>query len=326
MSEAKNPFRKAAIVLVSLDPDVAGEMLAAMERDEMEAVLREVASLEGVTRDEQAEALREFEEILGRSGEAGGVEKAKALAEQALSREEARLLVGRLERAVGKGPFSFLEGIDAAEVLPFLADEHAQTVALLLAHLSPKQSAQILDGLPKERQGDVARRLAGMKEIEPSAIDAIAAGLRAKLKPLAGARGERAGGEEAMARILASADAQTERRILEALTANDPGLAERVGDRMFSFEDVVQVEDRGIAILAAEVDRQDLVAALAGAPEAVRGKFLRNLSPRVAADLKDDLARRGAVPQREADAARKRIVNAIRSLEAEGRILVLRRG
>lgn len=325
MSEARSPFRKAAIVLVSLDPDVAGEMLAAMERDEMEAVLREVASLEGVTRDERAEALREFEELLGKAAEGGGVEKARALAEKALSKDEANRLVGRLERAAGSGPFSFLEALDAAEVLPFLADEHAQTVALLLAHLSAKTSAQILNGLPKERQGEVARRLAGMKTIEPSAIDAIAAGLRAKLAPLAGARGERAGGEEAVARILASADAETERRILEVLTANDPGLAERVSERMFSFEDVVQMEDRGIAILAGEVDRQDLVAALAGASEELRGKFLRNLSPRVATDLKEDLSRRGAVPQREADAARKRVVNAVRRLEAEGRVIVLRR-
>ncbi len=325
MSEAKNPFRKAAIVVVSLDPDVAGEMLAGMDREELEGVLREVATLEGVTREEQAGALREFEEMLGEAGEGGGVEKAKLLAEKALPKEEAGRLVGRLERAAGRGPFSFLEKLDAGEILPFLADEHAQTVAFLLAHLSPRKSAHILDGLPKERQGEVARRLAGMKEIEPSAIDAIAAGLRAKLSPLAGARGEKAGGEEAVARILASADAETERRILEVLSTSDPGLAERVCERMFSFEDVVQVEDRGIPILAGEVDRQDLVAALAGASEEVRGKFLRNLSPRVVADLKEDISRRGAVPQREADAARKRIVNAIRSLEAEGRILVLRR-
>ncbi len=325
MNEAKNPFRKAAIVVVSLDPDVAGEMLAGMERPELEAVLREVATLEGVTREEQAEALREFEDLLGKAGEAGGVEKAKELAEKALSKEEAGRLVGRLERAAGKGPFSFLEGLDAAEVLPFIADEHAQTLAVLLAHLSSRKSAEILAALPRERVGEVTRRLAEMKGIEPAAIEAIAAGLRTKLSPLAGAQGTKAGGEEAVAAILASADVETERRIMEALSASDPGMAERVSERMFSFDDVVQVEDRGIPLLAGEVDRRDLVAALAGASEEIRGKFLRNLSPRVAADLKEDLSRRGAVPQREADAARKRVVNAIRSLEAEGRILVLRR-
>lgn len=326
MNKGKNPFRKAAIVLVSLEPEVAGEMLAAMERDELESVLREVVTLEGVTRDEQEEALREFEEMLGKTAETGGVEKAKLLAEKALPTEDARRIVGRLERMVGKGPFGFIEGLEVSEVLPFLAEEHAQTVAVLLAHLSARKSAEILAALPKERVGEVARRLAEMKGVEPAALDAIAEGLRAKLAVLAGSRGVRAGGEEAVAAILASADAETERRIMEALHASDPGMAERLSERMFGFDDVVLVEDRGIPVLVAEVDRRDLVAALEGASEEVRGKFLRNLSTRVVADLQEDLARRGPVSQREAIAARKRVVAAVRRLEAEGRILVLRRG
>lgn len=324
MSDAKNPFRKAAIVLVSLDPDVAREMLAGMERDELEGVLREVATLEDVTREEQLEVLREFEELLGKVGDVGGVEKAKLLAESALPKEEARRIVDRLERAAAGGPFAFVERLDASEVLPFLAEEHAQTIAVLLAHLSPRTSARILDALPRERQGEIVRRLAAMKGIEPAAVEAIAEGLRAKLAPLAGTRGVKAGGEEAVAAILASADAGMKRRIIEALSASDPALAERVSERMFRFEDLVQVEDRGIAVVAAEVDRRELVAALAGAPEVLREKFFRNLSPRVVADLKDEIASRGAVPRREVEVARSRVVAAVRRLEAEGRILVLR--
>ncbi|MER3425028.1 MAG: flagellar motor switch protein FliG, partial [Nitrospiraceae bacterium] len=200
--------------------------------------------------------------------------------------------------------------------------EHPQTIAVILAHLDPEQGSQVLAGLPNALRGDVALRLATMEEVQPEMLQHLSEALQESLRGSNGPRTLAIGGAEVLAEILTRLDKATEDSIMSKLSERDPVLAENIRSLMFVFDDLVNVDDRGIQELLKEASKEDLTLALKAASPEVRDKIFRNMSSRAAEMLKDDLEARGPVKLSEVERAQQNILKLCRKLEEDGRIVL----
>jgi flagellar motor switch protein FliG len=320
--------RKAAIMLVQMGKEQSAKIMSAMRPHEVEEVTAEIMRLgmiDGVIADT---VLSEFHTMAtaNRHARAGGMDYARELLEASLGRDAADALVGRLSAAFADVPFGFLQKADPRQVLSFLQDEHPQTIALVLAHMPATLASQILSGLAGELQADVAHRIAMMDRTSPDIIRAVEATLERKLSSvLQPSDLSTVGGLQPLVDIINRADRATERLIMEGLAAKNPELAEEIRAKMFMFEDITSLDDRGIQLVLRQVETNDLATALKGVREDVRDKVTRNLSERAAENLIDEIDMLGAVRLRQVEESQAKIVQVIRTLEESGQI-VIRRG
>jgi flagellar motor switch protein FliG len=255
----------------------------------------------------------------------GGLDFARDLLEASLGRERAGEIVGRLNTVFMDVPFGFLGQADPRQLLSFLQDEHPQTIALVLAHMTATQASQILGGLAPELQADVAHRIAVMDRTSPEIIRKVEATLERKMSSVLQPSDLSAvGGLEPLVEIINRTDRATERLILEGLAGRNPELAEEIRSKMFMFEDIVSLDDRSIQLVLRQVETNDLATALKGVREEVRQKVMRNLSERAAENLGDEIEMLGPVRLRTVEESQAKIVQAIRTLEESGQITIRR--
>ena len=322
-------LRKTAILLVQLGQEAASKVLAAMREQEVEEVMAEVVRLQSVDVEEAKAVLDEFHQMAkARSYIAqGGFGLAQELLEGTLGSEKAKEILARLQAAVAEMPFQFLHRADPRQLLSFLQDEHPQTIALVLAHMTAEQASIVLSGLSPALQADVAHRIAKMDRTSPDAIRQVEQVLQRKLSSvLQPTEMSAVGGLDPLVEIINRADRATERLILEGLEGRDPELAEEVRSKMFMFEDITGLDDRAIQLVVREVETSDLATALKGVADGVRDKIMRNLSQRAAENLADEIELLGPVRLRTVEEAQAKVVHAIRSLEEAGSIVVRRSG
>jgi flagellar motor switch protein FliG len=224
-------------------------------------------------------------------------------------------------------PFESMRRADARQLLTFLADEHPQTIALVLAHLSPQQSAIVLSGFDQRLQANVAHRIALMERASPDVIRLVERELDRRMSTVLGPQELSAvGGVEPLVAIINRADRSTERMILEGLETVSPELAEQVRAKMFIFEDITSLDDKAIQMVLRNVQSGDLALALKGVSSAVREKIMRNLSTRAAENLGEEIELLGPKRLSEVEEAQAKVVAEIRALEASGSIVIMRGG
>jgi flagellar motor switch protein FliG len=328
MASDVSGLRKAAILLVQMGRDEAAKVLSHMKESEVEEVTAEIVRLGAVESDLADEVLAEFHDMATahRYVGQGGMDFARELLEASLGRERAAEIVGRLNTAFMDVPFGFLSQADPRQVLSFLQDEHPQTIALVLAHIPAIQASQILSGLAADLQADVAHRIAMMDRTSPDIIRQVEATLERKLSSvLQPSDLSSVGGLEPLVEIINRADRATERMILEGLAERSPELAEEIRSKMFMFEDITSLDDRSIQLVLRQVETNDLATALKGVRDDVRQKVMTNLSERAADNLSDEIEMLGPVRLRTVEESQAKIVQAIRTLEESGQI-VIRRG
>jgi flagellar motor switch protein FliG len=321
-------LRKAAILIVQMNRDEAAKVLSYLKENEIEELTAEIVRLGTVEVGIADGVLAEFHSMITahRIVGQGGMEFARELLEASLGREKAGAIVDRLSNVFMDIPFSFLTQADPRQVLSFLQDEHPQTIALVLAHLTATQASQILSGLAPELQADVAHRIAVMDRTSPDIIRQVEATLERNLSSvLAPSDLSSVGGLQPLVDIINRADRATERLILEGLAGRNPQLAEEIRSRMFMFEDVVSLDDRSIQLVLRQVETNDLATALKGVRDDVRMKIMTNLSERAAENLAEEIDLLGPVRLRSVEESQAKVVQAIRTLEESGQI-VIRRG
>ena len=258
--------------------------------------------------------------------ETGGIEYARTLLQKSLSPDEANAILESLEQTIQETPFHFLKQADTEDLLTFISDEHPQTIALILAHLPPKQSAEILAGLTPKKQLEVVKRIARMEQTTPEVIRTVEKGLESRLASIVNQDLERAGGVETIAEILNLVDRTTEKGILENLEEEDPDLVEQIRRLMFVFEDIINVNDKGIQQVLKEVEHEELALALKTASEELKAKIFKNMSERAATLIKEDMEFMGPVRLADVEAAQQRIVDIVRRLEESGDVIIQGRG
>ena len=321
--------RKAAILLIQLGRERAASVMSSLSDAEAEAVSAEIARLEHVGAEETQQVLHEFRDLMtARSHIAqGGLSFAQQILEQSMGSERAGEIIERLNAAAVQMPFQFLHRADPAQVRSFIADEHPQVIALVLAHMTADKASMLLSGLPPAQQAQVAHRIAVMDRTSPEIIRAVEATLERKLSSmLQPSDMSQVGGVDPLVNIINRSDRSTERQIVEGLAALDQALADEVKSRMFMFEDIVDLEDRSVQLVLRQVDNAQLALALKGVAENVRDKITSNLSERAAANLLDEVEILGAVRLAQVEEAQQAVIRAIRELEEQGQIMVRRGG
>ncbi len=314
-------LRKAAILLMSLPDDVAAQLMAKLEPKQVEAVSIEIAKMSGISGEEQEQVIQEFgnanPNVL--SGRAGGLEVAKRLVEQALGKGAGATL-DSVRQSIEALPFGFLQKVDSQNLLTFIIDEHPQTIALILSHLTPQQAADIISGLPAERQLAVIRRVATMGQTSPEIIKEVERGLENRMSSVMSQQYENAGGVSSVAEILNVIDRATERSLLENLAQEDPELVDEIRRLMFVFDDINKLTDRDIQNLLKNVESSQWAMALKGASEELRDKILKNMSKRAADMLREEMEYLGPVRLSNVEQTQQQIVDIVRRLEDAGEI------
>jgi flagellar motor switch protein FliG len=298
-----------------------------MRETEVADIMAEIARMRVVTSTVVEEVVGEFREMAEAkvSITAGGLERARTLLVESLGGDKATEILDRVTASLIELPFEFLRRADPRQVLSFINDEHPQTIALVLAYMTPDQAAMVMSGLSEDLQRDVAMRLAVMDRTSPEIVAHVEKQLERKLSSvLQPSELSSVGGVQSLVDILNRSDRATERLILEGLEDKDSELADEVRQRMFVFEDIAGLDDRSIQLVLRQVDSKELAVALKGVRAEVRTAITRNMSERAGANLVEEIALLGAVRLKTVEEAQGAIVRVVRALEESGQLVLVR--
>jgi flagellar motor switch protein FliG len=234
--------------------------------------------------------------------------------------KDAGAMLDNVRQSIERVPFGFLQKVDSQNLLAFLIDEHPQTIALILCHVAPSQAADILSGLPSERQIAVIRRVATMSQTSPEVIREVEKGLEQRMSSVMSQQFENAGGVSSVAEILNVIDRATERSLLENLAQDSPDLVDEIRRLMFVFEDIAKLGDKEIQTLLKNVESSQWAMAMKGTSEELKGKILKNMSKRASDMLKEEIEYLGPVRLSNVEEAQQQIVDIVRRLEDAGEI------
>ncbi len=320
--------QKAALLLISLGPEVSAAIYKHLNEEEIERLTLEISGVKKVEASVKEEIIEEFHNIALAQDyiSQGGIGYAKTVLEKALGKEHAQAIINRLTSSLQVRPFDFARRADPSQILNFIQHEHPQTIALILSYLAAEQAGMILSSLPQEMQADIAKRIATMDSTSPEVISEIEAVLERKLSSTVTQDFTETGGVDAVVEVLNGVDRSTEKTILDALEIQDPELAEEIRKRMFVFEDIVTLDNRSIQRIVRDCENEDLILSLKVSSEEVKEVLYRNMSQRMAESFQEEMDIMGPVRLRDVEEAQTRIVSIIRRLEDSGEIIIARGG
>ncbi|MBK8794307.1 MAG: flagellar motor switch protein FliG [Holophaga sp.] len=317
--------QKAAVLMVALGDDVAANIFKYLEEDEIQSVSKEIALTKHVQPDTMDEVMEEFHTMsLAKSYiSQGGIEYAKKLLIKSVGPEAARKIIDRLTKALeSSAGFSSIERANPQQLSKFIQNEHPQTIALILAHLNATQAGELIASLPETLRADVAMRMANLQEISPEVVRRISLILEQKLESLGSFATEAYGGVRAVAELFNRMDRSSGRVVLEKIENENPQLAASIRDLMFVFDDILLIDDTGIAEILKRADKKTLTIALKGTSEELRNQFFRNMSARGVEMMKEEMEFMGPIKIKEVEKSQHEVVEIVRQLEEEGVISI----
>ncbi len=315
-------LEKSAMLLLSLGPDAAAEVLKHLGPREVQKLGHAMASIKTVPR-EKAEQLIDEVEAHTAKGAAlhADEEMIRSMLTKALGDDKAANLIGRILHGGDTAGIESLKWMDAATVADLIKNEHPQIIATILVHLEYDHAGEILKLFPERLRNDVLLRIATLDGVQPVALQELN---EAMLRLMAGATGNvkkaAMGGVRHAAEILNFVGQAAETAILDNVREYDPDLAQKILDEMFTFENLLDIDDRGVQLLLREVQSDSLILALKGASPELREKIFKNMSQRAAEMLKEDLESKGPVRLSEVEREQKEIIKIARRLAEEGQI------
>lgn len=313
----------SAILLLALGEEAAAEVFRQLAPKEVERLGEAMARLRSTDRERLQQVLERFHETAGRHDSlvADNDAYVRRVLTRALGEDRARPMLERVVPEAGGSGIERLRWMDAESVAAVIAGEHPQIVASVLVHLERDHAAAVLALLDEARRRDVVLRIARLDAIQPAALKELDATLSAALSAGEVSRAAKLGGSKTAAELLNMLGGG-DSGVLEAIRERDPALAQEIEDRMFTFDDLIRVDDRGIQTLLREVPSDQLVVALKGADPALREKVFRNMSQRAAESLREDLEARGPMRVSEVEAQQREILQTARRLADEGQIVI----
>ncbi len=318
-----NGYEKAAIFLTMLNEENAAEVLKGLDVAEIGKITMYMNRVKTVQRDTLGEVLRDASGRISQGSMVlGGQEFVRNVLSRGLGEERATKV---LEMAARGNPLDLLNTADAKTLSELIASEHPQTVALVICLLQPAKAAEVLSALPEEIKSEVAMRVATTERIPECALEALQDVLRGQLD-VSRDKGKKVGGAKTIAEILNRCDRNTEQEVIGKIEEHNNLLADSIRNLMFMFDDLVNVDDRGIQTILKEVSSEDLSLALKTASDALKEKIFKNMSQRAAGILKEEMQVRGPVKVSDVEKAQQNIVKVARKLESEGRIVIGGRG
>jgi len=316
--------KKAAILLVTLGADVSAEIMRQLSEQEIEDLTLEISKIRDLSGEAVNQVLEEFSQLAQVRSYVlrGGTGYAREILSRALGAGRAGEVLDRLHLTLQPPPFRSLRKADPRQIADFIRREHPQTIALILANIEPDVAAPVLAQLGPELRTEVVQRLSTMDTTSPEVVKQVDQVLERRLASLFSQEVTVVGGVKTVAEILNRIDRATEKQIFEALEPANPALAEEIRRLMFTFDDLVRLDDRSIQRLLKEVEQKDLALALKAAGDDVMSKILKNLSERAQTMLRQEIEYLGPVRLKDVEEAQAGIVRIVRSLEESGELVL----
>ena len=320
MNSQLSGYEKAAILLLAIGETAAVEVLKVLEQKDIRQIGAYLGALVNVGQDEHRLVLKEFRELAGTAGlSVEGKTYLSKILNAALGKDKARRILSSLSTTENAG-FETLKSLDAASIANLLTGEHPQTGALILANLESDHAAQILSLLPANKRDAIVYRLATTEEVSPNMLDELNAVLQEELRLGSSKNAVAVGGTGLVAEILNSVKRNVEGEILTSLESKNPEIAEEIRGKMFVFEDLENIDDRGMQEVLREVSKEELLLALKPIDGPLRDKFFKNMSSRAVESLKEDMETRGPVKLSDVETAQQNIIKTVQRLAGEGRV------
>jgi len=319
---------KAAALLVALGDEMASKVLAELDEAEIQRISSYMTTMTAIPNQVLDNLVEEFVDLFesGKGGYAsGGKEYLRKILESTLDPKKVSEILDKIssvdEENLGGG-LDAVRHLDPKTVASFLRNEHPQTCAIIIAHLDPAHAAAAIKELPEKFQSEVMYRVATLERIPPGVIKELDEALAQEFRTTGAMEGSQLGGLDAVAEIINNMDHATEVNVLSEIESINPELADGIRQRMFVFEDLVKIDDRGLQSILKEVDQNELLIALKTATEKLKEKMFANMSERAALMMKEDLESMPPVRLSEVEKAQQSILRTVKRLEEEGKIVI----
>jgi len=314
--------QKAAILLMTIGEESAAEVLKHMGPKEVQRIGVAMANISDVNKEIVRQVMVDF---IGTVNEktsfgVGAGEYVRNVLTNALGEEKAAGIIDRILLGGNASGLESLKWMDPRAVVDLVRNEHPQIIAIILSYLDSDQAAEVLSGMPEKVRSDLLLRIATLDGVQPAAMKELNNTLEKQLKGNSRVQSSRIGGVKAAANILNFVESGIESSIMEKIKETDNDLGQEIQDLMFVFDNLIDVDDRGIQTLLREISTDHLLLALKAADDDLKEKIFSNMSSRAAEMLKDDLEAKGPVRLSEVEAAQKEILNIARRLADEGQI------
>ena len=318
---AEDGITKSAMLLLTLGENEAAEVLKHLGPREVQKLGSAMAALKSVPRDQVEAVVDEFyEETLRGAPVTADEEYIRGMLTKALGDDRAANLISRILQGGDTAGIESLKWMDSATVAELIKNEHPQIIATIMVHLEFDHAGEILKHFTDRLRNDVLLRIATLDGVQPTALQELNDALTRILSGSANIKKTAMGGVRTAAEILNFVGTAHETAIIDNVREYDPDLAQKIIDEMFVFDNLIDVDDRGIQLLLREVQSESLILALKGANEAMREKVFKNMSQRAAEMLREDLESKGPVRLSEVEREQKEILKIARRLADEGQI------
>lgn len=312
----------SAILLMSIGEEQAAEVFKYLAPKEVQKLGATMSKLKSVGNDKVESVLASFEQTAGASGAlvSDTDQYVRSVLEKALGHDKAGFLLDRIMQGRDVSGIEGLKWMDPPAIAELIKNEHPQIIASILVHLESDHSSNILNHLTERLRNDVLLRIATLDGIQPNALKELNEVLAKVLAGNDSVKQTAMGGVKSAAAILNFMGSGAETAIIESIRESDAELAQKILDEMFTFDNLLELEDRAIQLVLGEVQSESLIVALKGAPPELREKVFKNMSQRAGDALRDDLESKGPVRLSEVEAEQKEILKIVRRLADEGQI------
>lgn len=313
---------KSAVLLLTLGEAAAGEVLKFLEPREVQKISTAMVAMKSLSRQEIADVFDEFYRMSEEKTTIGmdSNDYIRRMLTQALGDDKAAGLLDRIMQGDDTSGIESLKWMDPAQVAELIGGEHPQIIATILVHLEPELASSILGCFTERTRNDALLRIATLDSVQPTALRELNDVLTALLTGEGIGKKHIKGGVRTAAEILNFMGSVQEGAVIETVRGYDAELAQQILDEMFVFDDLIDVDDRGIQLILREIQSESLIVALKGANESLREKIFKNMSSRAAEMLREDLEAKGPVRVSEVEAEQKEILKVVRRLSDEGQL------
>lgn len=317
-------IEKAAILLLSLSEDDAAQILKFMQPKQVQALGSAMAAMDDMTQSKINSVHKHFIEEIQNYSTIGfkSEDFVRRTLITALGEDKAAHLLDQILAGAGAKGLESLKWMDSKQVANIIRNEHPQIQTIVMSYLEPEQSAEIMAQFPEKVRLDLLMRVANLEEVQPAALQELNEIMEKQFAGQAGAQAAKMGGLKSAANIMNYLDTNVEAQLMDAIREQDEEMSQQIQDLMFVFDNLIDVDDRGIQAILREVQQESLMKAIKGADEELRNKITRNMSKRAAEMLVDDMEAMGPVRISEVEAAQKEILSIARRLSDAGEIVL----
>ena len=315
---------KASILLLSLSEEDAAQILKFMEPKQVQVLGAAMAAMDDMTQDKITAVHTHFIDEIQNYSTIGfkSQDFVKRALISALGEDKAAHLLDQIMTGSGAKGLESLKWMDSKQVATIIRNEHPQIQTIVMSYLEPEQSAEILAQFPEKVRLDLLMRVANLEEVQPAALQELNEIMEKQFAGQAGAQAAKMGGLKSAANIMNYLDTNIEGQLMDAIREQDEEMSQQIQDLMFVFDNLIDVDDRGIQAILRETQQESLMKAIKGADEELRNKITGNMSKRAAEMLIDDLEAMGPVRLSEVETAQKEILSIARRLADAGEVML----